>query len=705
MLAAFLITARESLEASLLVGMLLAYLTQTGYQAQHRQVWLGTLGAVVLSAFLTVAIVFTIGHLDGFAQEFFEGTLMLLAAGILTYVLLWMRQRGRDVNRTLRSDITAATTGGAAGAITLLSFLAVFREGLETALYLATIAVRGPATGVWAGAIMGVAMAVGVGNAVYRGSQVFKPRLFFQVSSAVLLVFGAGLVAQATVTFQALGVFPGTIALWDTSALLPDSSTLGGILHTLVGYAATPSLLQVILWASYVALVLALFFDLGNRGAATLYGEPFRPIGTSYQGWLYRLLRRPRLTTVLPGVMGVVFVSLLVVALLEIGVGSFDNQGPLRLGSFQNPEVENNLFNWVLWVIWLPLLSLGTALVGRVWCGNLCPLRLVTEGARGLADRVLGRGSVATPYLRLGWLLPTSFILITFVVKLWPVQAVARYGALLFLVTMALAALVGFFFRQGTWCRYVCPVGGWLARIARLSPLGLRADTAACASCAAVPCVTGTALAGRCPVLLNPSRLESNRNCLKCWQCVINCPEEKSSLRLGWRFPGAELLKPYAPDLWESLFVASLLGMYIATGHRSETLAALPWPLVFFGLIAMATVAYLGFSGSITLAGGVPFRQTVATFGYIFLPLEFSTAIITFGDEALEFFGVTEMAASLLLGVGFVWSMLVAVAIVRNACHSQVRRLAAAVPVGIALLGVLFLWLSWYASGTVVDLT
>ncbi|MBI4234567.1 MAG: FTR1 family protein [Chloroflexi bacterium] len=705
MLASFLITGRETLEASLLVGMLLAYLAHTGNRGQFKAVWLGSLAAALLSVLIAAAVLLTIGSLKGTAEEVLEGSVMLAAAGVLTYVVVWLHRQGRELNRSLQSSLAAALRSGSSGPVALLSFLAVFREGAETALYLSAMAAASPGAGTWIGAGTGFGAAVGVGYLVYRGSRVLNLRTFFRLTTIVLVLFGAGLVGQATLVFQAAGLFPGTISVGDFSHILPDTSTLGSVLHTLVGYSATPSLLQVILWAGYITVILALFLDVGSKETRTLYGEPFRPLGASYHHRLYRLLRWPRLPTMAPLAMGVVLVGLLAVAALSLKVGPFDNQGPLRLGPFQNPENGNNLFNFVMWVLWLPLLSISAVLVGRLWCGNLCPLRLATDTARSLADRVAGRSTSASPYLRLGWLLPVTFILVTFFVKWWPVQSVARYGAILFLTILALATVVGFLFRPGTWCRYVCPIGGWLARITRLSPLGLRANPSLCAACSTKPCLTGTALAGRCPVYLNPSRLESNRNCLKCWKCVVNCPDEKASLRLGWRFPGAELLKPYAPDLWESLFVASLLGMYIATGHRSPTLAALPWPLVFFGLIALATAAYLGLSGIIALAGNIPFRQTLTTFGYVFLPLEFSTAIIAFGDDALEFFGITQPAASLLLGLGFLWSIILGVSIVRNQCRGKGRALAAAIPAGIALLAILFLWLSWYASGVVIDVT
>ncbi len=103
--------------------------------------------------------------------------------------------------------------------------------------------------------------------------------------------------------------------------------------------------------------------------------------------------------------------------------------------------------------------------------------------------------------------------------------------------------------------------------------------------------------------------------------------------------------------------------------------------------------------------GGVPFRRALTTFGYIFLPLEFGTAVIAFGDDALEFLGVTQPAAAVLLALGFVWSSVLAVSILRNQTRTPIRAVAAALPVGLLLVSVLFVWLQWYASGVVIDVT
>ena len=704
--ASLVVTARETLEASLLIGILLAYLAQTGNRRYFLSVWMGVGLAVLVSVLLGAILALAFGGLAGRLEEAYEGTVMWAAAGVLTYMLWWMGKQSRQLSSSLRAEAQAALGKRSSLAIVVLAFLAVFREGAETVLYLSAIASTDPGSRVVVGAGIGFGFAALAGYLIYAGGTRFLDiRVFFRATTIMLLVFAAGLVAQATLAFQAAGIFPGTIATWDTSRLLVETSGPGSVLRALIGYTARPSLLQIIFWLAYVGLVLALYFDLGGKSRSDRHEDTFSPIGSSYQRVMYRVLRWPRLTTVVPAFMGLALLALLAVALFSINVGPFNNEGMLHWGPFQSGENENNLFELAMWVFWLPLVSIGTVLLGRVWCGNLCPLRLATDWARKLADILTGSRPPATPYLRIGWLLPAAFIIITFFVKWWPVQVVAQYGAILFLVIFGLAVSVGFLFRQGTWCRYICPIGGWLARITRLSPLALRPNLAACATCEDKPCLKGTALAGRCPAYLNPSRLESNRDCLKCWNCVVNCPPEKAALKLRWRFPGAELLKPTAPDLWESLFVASLLGLYMAAGHRSPALAKVPWPLLFAGLIAITTAFYLVICAVAAPLGGISFRKALTVFGYIFLPLEFSTALIAFGDDALEFFGIIQPAASVLLTVGFAWSVVLAVSILRNQTRSQLRAIASGAPLGVTLVAVLFVWLQWYASGTVIDLT
>ncbi len=690
---------RETFEASLLVGVVLALLAKENDERLRRFVWLGVAIAAAASVVFGIALVATVGSLHGRAQVLVEGLLMWTAAVILTYVLWWMGRRSRELSNTLRAEALTALGAGSGLALLAVVFLTVFREGAETVLYISATAASNPAHSVAAGTGLGMLAGVGAGVAIYRGgTRVLDLRLFFRVTTIILLVFAAGLVGRATLALQAAHVFPGTIHVWDTSGVLSDQSPVGAALSALVGYTARPSVLQLIFVLSYGVLVLSLY---RHREAAR-----FARIGADYAHPLYRAIRGGQLVRRAPAAMGLALAALLVIGFLHVGVGPFDNRGSVHIGSFTAPGDENNLFEFALWIVWLPLLSIGTLFFARTWCGNLCPLRLVTESARSLAERLgRGRGTATTRTLRMSWLLPTSFILVTFVVKGWPIQQQARLGALFFAAMFLVAALVGFLFRRGTWCRYLCPVGGWLARIARLSPLALRPDLDACTKCPDKPCVTGTALAAGCPISLNPARLETNQECVACWNCVTNCPPERASLKLGWRAPGAELLGPTQPNLWESLFVASLIGMYMTVGQHSAALTNLSWPVRFFGLIGTTTVVYLVACALSAPLAGIPFRRALSTFGYALLPLEFGTAIIAMGDDALEFLKIMQPAAVLLLSVGFVWSVGLAVSILRNHSRSSLRAIAAGVPVTLMLVGVLFVWLHWYAAGVVVDLT
>jgi len=121
--------------------------------------------------------------------------------------------------------------------------------------------------------------------------------------------------------------------------------------------------------------------------------------------------------------------------------------------------------------------------------------------------------------------------------------------------------------------------------------------------------------------------------------------------------------------------------------------------------VLLATLVYAGACAVAAPLAGVSLRRALTTFGYIFLPSEFGTAVIAFGDDALEFLGIVQQAAALLLTVGFVWSVVLGVSILRNQSRTPLRAAVGAVPLGLILVTVLFVWLRWYAAGAVVDVT
>ena len=192
---------------------------------------------------------------------------------------------------------------------------------------------------------------------------------------------------------------------------------------------------------------------------------------------------------------------------------------------------------------------------------------------------------------------------------------------------------------------------------------------------------------------------------MDCWACVKNCPAEKSALKIGLRLPGSEIIEPKSPSMVEAIFVAALLGMYMAAARQGMILASWPYPLTFFTLIAASTAIYFALCSIVSIAGHIRFNDALKKIGYIFLPMEFATAIIAIGDDALEFLNITVPVATILLGVTFIWSLVSAVSMLKSNIEKPSRMWGAFIPVAAVATLLLLIWLHWYGSGMVIDVT
>jgi len=189
---AFLITLRETFEASLIIGLMLAFLKKTGALETHgRAVWQGTAAAVLVSAIAATILFATFGKLEGTAQKLFEAVTMLIAAGVLTGMVFWMRRQAQTMGTDLRDQIGVAIAGGGTLALATVAFVAVVREGFETALFLfVSVGESGAAATIIGGAI-GFAVSIGLGVAFYRGSLKLDLRRFFLVTGLLVLALAA----------------------------------------------------------------------------------------------------------------------------------------------------------------------------------------------------------------------------------------------------------------------------------------------------------------------------------------------------------------------------------------------------------------------------------------------------------------------------------------------------------------------------------
>ncbi len=257
MFSSLLITLREGIEASLIIGIMLAYLVRTGNRQYFKQVWLGTGLAVLASLIAGTAISVTAGELEGRAEEIFEGTATILAAVVLTWMIFWMRRQSLNIKASLQAEMQTAMQGGAALGLVLLAFVAVVREGVETALFLfaANSTAESPAAFI-SGGLIGLFLAVLIGYGIYRGTARLNLRAFFNVTGLLLILFAAGLLAHGIHEFNEAGLIPEIVEhVWDTNGVVPEGSTFGRFLTALFGYNGNPSLSEVVGYLAYMAVV------------------------------------------------------------------------------------------------------------------------------------------------------------------------------------------------------------------------------------------------------------------------------------------------------------------------------------------------------------------------------------------------------------------------------------------------------------------
>ncbi len=303
MIATFVIFLREGVEASTIVAILLAYLDQTGQRRHFRDVFAGVAAAAVLMVVGGIAAYLLVSQYAGSTvQTVFETITYLVAVAVLTYMTFWMQSHGRTLGTDLRSRSEEALAGRTRFGLGALSFQAVGREGLETVVFTLAIVfasakqapvgsrtVHGlPGGLLLLGAVLGLVVSLAIAVAIYRLGRRLNMALFFRIVGVALMVVAAGLLADAVENMQQLGWLPfGTHALWDTSRLMSEDSSIGDLFHVMVGYAERPTLLQGVAWIAYVGGAVTAFVTMGRRtrrqsatagdGSVPLAGPPRQP--------------------------------------------------------------------------------------------------------------------------------------------------------------------------------------------------------------------------------------------------------------------------------------------------------------------------------------------------------------------------------------------------------------------------------------------
>ena len=256
MLAAMLLALREGLEAALIIGILIGALVKLQRQELKPAVWLGILAAGLVS--LLVGIMLTaIGRgLEEPGEQIFEGMAMLLAAGVLTWMIFWMQGHAQGMKASLEQNVSAASLNKPYLSLFLLAFLTVIREGVELSLFLTAAMFATDAQQILLGAGLGLALAGLLGWLIYASTIQFNLRRFFRITSFLLLIFAAGLIAHGVHEFNELGWIPPIIdPIWNINHLLDEHSGVGQVLKALFGYNGNPSLTEALAYAGYLVLI------------------------------------------------------------------------------------------------------------------------------------------------------------------------------------------------------------------------------------------------------------------------------------------------------------------------------------------------------------------------------------------------------------------------------------------------------------------
>ena len=262
MFANYLIGLREGLEASLIVCILVAYLVKTDRKDALRPVWAGIGVAVFVALAFGAALEFGSQEMTFKAQEALGGSLSIIAVGLVTWMVFWMRRTARHLKSELHGKLDAALQMGTA-ALVVTAFLAVGREGLETSLFVWT-AVHATSNGTAQpviGALLGLATAVFLGWLFYRGALKINLAKFFTWTGGMLVVVAAGVLAYGFHDLQEADFVGGLNNLaFDISSTIAPDGWLGTLLKGVFNFQPDPTVLQVVVWCAYLVPTLALFF-------------------------------------------------------------------------------------------------------------------------------------------------------------------------------------------------------------------------------------------------------------------------------------------------------------------------------------------------------------------------------------------------------------------------------------------------------------
>jgi high-affinity iron transporter len=260
MIPTLVIALREGVEASLIIGIIAAFLVKEGRGDAMRQVWLGVGVAIVLCMGVAVALRVVGQDLPESGQATLETIIGLVAVTTVTYMIVWMRRHARGFKSVLEGNAATALAAGSTTALVAMAFLAVLREGFETSAFLlAAFQDSTDTAAAGAGAVLGLLTAVAIGIGLYRGGVRINLTRFFRVTGLILVFVAAGLLSTALHTAHEAGWFNGLQGqAIDLTWLVQPGTVSGSLLTGMLGLQPTPTVGEALIYLLY-AVPMALY--------------------------------------------------------------------------------------------------------------------------------------------------------------------------------------------------------------------------------------------------------------------------------------------------------------------------------------------------------------------------------------------------------------------------------------------------------------
>jgi high-affinity iron transporter len=260
MIPTLVIALREGVEASLIIGIIAAFLVREGRRDAIRQMWLGVGAAIALCMGGAVLLRIVGQELPEHGQASLETIVGLVAVATVTYMIVWMRRHARGIKSALEGSAATALAAGSTTALVAMAFLAVLREGFETSAFLlAAFQDAADTTAAGAGAVIGLIAAIAIGIGLYRGGVRINLTRFFRITGLVLVFVAAGLLATAVHTAHEAGWLGGLQAqALDLSWLVKPGTISGSLLTGMLGLQPQPTVGEALVYVLY-AMPMALY--------------------------------------------------------------------------------------------------------------------------------------------------------------------------------------------------------------------------------------------------------------------------------------------------------------------------------------------------------------------------------------------------------------------------------------------------------------